>query len=348
MIEKAYYSLMKNQLKRPVYLIYFVTNRCNSRCEHCFYSKQLNIAKNKDLSLGEIEKFSKQLGKLVWLSFSGGEPFLREDIAKVYEIFLRNNNVSDFTIPTNGMLPDVIYEKTREMLQLGKVKSFSLNLSLDGTKQIHNKIRGVNCYDLVFKTYYKVVGLKKEFPYFSIKVSTTLSNKNIGNIKELHEEITKRMPEINFHNFEIMRGDPKNPEYKTPTPEELEKNKELIFSIWEKYNFYGKRISSKIAMKAKKELFNTYINILRTKKQPFRCYAGIVHLVLDNQGDVYLCELLGKVGNIREKNLEEIWKSTLADHQRKMVKEGRCYCTHSCFQNTNLVFNLKNWPKIIM
>ena len=60
---------MKNSLKRPIYLIYFVTNKCNSKCNHCFYSKKLNVMKNKDLSLEEIEKFSKQLGKLVWLSF---------------------------------------------------------------------------------------------------------------------------------------------------------------------------------------------------------------------------------------------------------------------------------------
>jgi radical SAM protein with 4Fe4S-binding SPASM domain len=129
--------------------------------------------------------------------------------------------------------------------------------------------------------------------------------------------------------------------------EQLEDKKGEIFKIWEKYNFYGKGIKSKIAMNAKKELFNTYINILKTKKQPFKCYAGKVHMALDNNGDVYLCELLPKVGNIREKSFSEIWKAYEAKKQRESINRRECYCTHSCFQNTNLIFNHRNWIKLL-
>ncbi|MFH1210771.1 MAG: radical SAM protein [archaeon] len=347
MLEKIYYSIRKNHVKKPIYLIYFVTNICNSKCNHCFYSKQLNRPENKDLTLNEINNFSKQLGKLIWLSFSGGEPFMRKDITEVYNIFLKNNKFSNFTIPTNGILTDTIYKKTREMLMIKKIKSFSLNLSLDGPKEIHNQIRGVSCYDNVFKTYDKVKSLKKEFPFFSIKVSTTLSNKNINYLKELHKEVHNRMPEINFHNFEIMRGDAKNHDYNPPTIEELYKNKEIIFKIWDDYQFYDKKISSRIALNAKKEIFNTYIQILKTKKQPFMCYAGRIHAVLDNNGDIYFCELLNKIGNIRQKSFSEIWHSEEANKLRDSIKNRECYCTHSCFQNTNFIFKKSNWLKLV-
>jgi len=338
-------------LKKPVYLIFFVTNKCNSRCEHCFFSKELNKIEEKDLSLEEIEKFSKQLGKLIWISLSGGEPFLREDIDEIFKIFVKNNNVEDFSIPTNGILSDKIYEKTKKMLEYAKntsVKVFSLSLSLDGTKEVHDKIRGINCFDNVIETYNKLEKLKDEYNFFSIRLSTTLSNVNINNIEDLHKEVIKKMPRIDYHNFEIIRGDPKNKFYTPPTTEDLHKIKPLLMSIYKKYNYYpNNKFASKIAFNTKEFLYDAYLKILHDKKQPFPCYAGIVHCVLGYQGDIYFCELLPKIGNIRKSTFKEIWNSEMAEKMRSFIKMRKCTCTHTCFQTTNFIFNQKHWLKLL-
>ena len=348
MLTKAYYAIKKNHLKKPIYLIHFVTNKCNSKCEHCFYSKSLNLQGKEDLTLEEIDKFSKQLGKLVWLTFSGGEPFIREDIDKIYEIYLKNNNPEIFNCPTNGILTENIITKTELMLKKRKLKTFSINLSLDGTEEMHNKLRGINCFHKVLETYDELIKLKKKYPYLLIRVNTTLSNKNINSIEEIHNFVKKRMPQINFHSFDILRGTPKESSIETPKIEDLEKVKPILYKIWDSYHFFGKKhLESHIASKTTKSLFEISLNILKTNKQPFQCYAGKVHCVLDNNGDIHLCELLPKVGNIKENNFKEIWYSEKAIKQRKSISNKECTCTHLCFQNTNFMFNLNNWPKML-
>lgn len=347
MRNKILYSFFKNYLKKPIYLIFFVTNKCNSRCKHCFFSKELNKLREKDLSLEEIEDFSKQIGKLIWVSLSGGEPFLREDITEIFEIFVKNNKVEDFSIPTNGISSDKIYEKTREMLEYAKntsVKVFSLSLSLDGTKEMHDKIRGVKCYDEVIKTYKRLVKLKDEYKFFNIRIATTLSNVNINNIENLHKEVIKKMPRIDYHNFEILRGEPRNKSYKEPTIEDLNRVRPLLMRIYNRYNYYSNnRFASRIAFNTKKFLYDTYLKILQSNRQPFSCYAGIVHCVLGYQGDIFFCELLGRIGNIRKNSFKEIWDSEKAKKMRLFIKKRKCTCTHTCFQTTNFIFNQRHW-----
>lgn len=347
MLNKAVYALTKRRVALPIYLIHFITNKCNAKCAHCFYSKSLNTISKNDLSLEEIDHFSKQLGELVWLSFSGGEPFLRGDIDKIYGIYRKNNHPQTFNCPTNGLLSDIIASKTRAMLEQGRIEEFSINLSLDGTAKIHNSMRGINCFDNVLATYDLLIDLKKKYPWLLLKVNTTISNRNIENIAELHEFVRQRMPLINFHSFDILRGNPKDAELKTPALNELINIRPLLHSIWKEYNFFGSnRLKSRIAFNTTKQLYDVSIGILKTNKQPFQCLAGRVHCVLDNNGDIKLCELLPPVGNIRHNSFNEVWHSGIAEKQRKSILERKCACTHLCFQNTNYMLNLKNWPKM--
>lgn len=346
MLSKIKYSFFKNHLKKPIYLIFFVTSKCNSKCKHCFFSNELNNPV-PDLSLTEINNFSKQLGKLVWLDLSGGEPFLRKDLFEIYRIFIKNNKVESFSIPTNGILTDKIYEDVKKMLEFGGVKNLNLTLSLEGPEKIHNEIRGVKCYKNVLETYKKLASLKAGHPALSIMVSTTITNKNYNYLGQLHNGVKEKMPLVDFHNIEIMRGNPLDKNFSAPTIEQLKKIKPLVFNIWRSYNYYKSKAQARIADNTKRLLFDSYLGILKTKKQPWPCLAGKVHCVLDYKGDISVCELLKPIGNIREKSFREIWNSQKAANVRKYIKNNGCSCTHSCFQITNLIFNHLYWPKLL-
>lgn len=346
MLNKIKYSFLKNHLKKPIYLIFFVTSKCNSKCRHCFFSKELNN-KIKDLSVEEIDRFSKEIGKLLWLDFSGGEPFLRTDLFEIYKIFIKNNKVDTISIPTNGILTEKIYSDVVKMLEYDKVKSLTVSLSLEGTEAIHNKIRGVNCYKNVIRTYEKLAPLKKKYKQLSIMVSTVITNKNFKILRDFHKELKRLMPELDFHNFEIMRGNPKDKNYNAPSINELRKLKSTIFNIWDDYDHYKSKLQARIAKKTKKILYDNYLNIMKTKKQPWPCLAGKVHCVVDYKGDVFFCEMLAKIGSLREKSFTEIWNSKEANNMRRFIKERKCSCTHSCFQITNLIFNQFYWPKLL-
>ena len=48
--------LVRNGL--PVQIINYVTSRCNLRCEHCFYWKELDADHSHELSLNEIKSIA--------------------------------------------------------------------------------------------------------------------------------------------------------------------------------------------------------------------------------------------------------------------------------------------------
>ena len=64
--------------KEPVSLIHFITNRCNARCSFCFIDFEDPNTFKGELTLEEIEKLTKSLGKsLLNVNFTGGEPLVK-------------------------------------------------------------------------------------------------------------------------------------------------------------------------------------------------------------------------------------------------------------------------------
>src|SRR3989338_11550435 len=95
----------------PSYLILYVTNRCKSKCKTCFFWESLNNPNTKELSLDEITKLAKSFKNLVYVSLTGGEPFLRRAIDDIMKVFYKYSNTVFFAIPTNALMPDTIVKK---------------------------------------------------------------------------------------------------------------------------------------------------------------------------------------------------------------------------------------------
>ena len=58
--------------------------------------------------------------------------------------------------------------------------------------------------------------------------------------------------------------------------------------------------------------------------------------------------LIPGFGNLRENGYDfmEIWLSERAHEIRRQIRKTKCFCTHECFLNTNLFFNIRNLPPI--
>jgi len=349
MKNKLYYAFFKNRLKKPVSIIVFVTNRCNSRCRHCFNWQNLNTA-IPEITLEDINRFSKALNNLMDVGISGGEPYLREDLDKICQIFIENSHPHSFTIPTNGQLSEKISDKTQEIISRNPAVSFSLNLALDGTENTHDDIRGVRgSYENLRKTYTLVSRLKEKYSNLSLKVDTTLCNRNIDELQDLIRLVKEEFPLADFHNFEIMRGEPLDKDLSPPSLDKLKGSLPLIYSASQESSFYGKssRFRSFLARKIKIFIFNTYIDILEREAQVIPCFADKFSCVLWANGDIGFCELLPPIGNIKEDDFDSIWGGGKAMEQRRLIREKRCFCVHSCFQNKNIMFNPALYPSII-
>src|ERR687893_2236690 len=85
-------------------VIFFITSRCNARCETFFYHEELN--RPGDLTFAEIERVSRTMPPITDLWLSGGEPTLRHDASEIIDLFVRNNGVRRLIIPTNGLVKE--------------------------------------------------------------------------------------------------------------------------------------------------------------------------------------------------------------------------------------------------
>ena len=122
---------------------FFVTSRCNLRCSHCFYWRELNTASDTELSIDEIRKIAQSFMHPVSLSLTGGEPFLRKDLKEIIEAFQAGCGTREVGIATNGTLTENIVETIRSVLEDGNLSSLSVQVSLDGLEGTHDAIRGV-------------------------------------------------------------------------------------------------------------------------------------------------------------------------------------------------------------
>jgi MoaA/NifB/PqqE/SkfB family radical SAM enzyme len=122
-------------------VIFFVTSRCNAKCETCFYHEELN--RPGDMTFEQIERVSRTMPDVTDLWLSGGEPTLRHDALEVIRLFVENNGVRRVIIPTNGLLKTRTYEIVDGALSLHPELHLYLNVALDGYGETHDRVRGV-------------------------------------------------------------------------------------------------------------------------------------------------------------------------------------------------------------
>ena len=131
--------LLNKKSTTPLYFIYFVTQRCTSRCQHCFIRD--DFRKRDELTLEEIEKVSKSMDNFLFLFLTGGEPFLREDLPEIARIYYVNNRVRKFQIPSNGSLGDRVIRLTQKTLNYIPQGHLGVTISLDAVGKVHDEIR---------------------------------------------------------------------------------------------------------------------------------------------------------------------------------------------------------------
>jgi MoaA/NifB/PqqE/SkfB family radical SAM enzyme len=309
-------------------LIFFVTSKCNVRCKHCFYWKNLNQC--EDLTCDQINAMCGGLKGLHRVSLSGGEPFLRDDLFQICRAFDRIAGAGHLAIPTNGSLPEKIYGISERILKECRFKGFNINLSLDGLEQDHDFIRGRGSFGRVLETYRLLKPLKDKYKNFGMSVSTTVMDVNIGSLSGLTRFIYGEMPGIDRHNLTLLRGDTPSKEVGFPQINKIEELFRDVLDVWKG------RMSLKDRV-VKRLLYVAQLDILRCKLLKIPCKAGILCGVVYDNGDVCFCEFDKPIGNVKNAGFREIWNSNIAGERRDSIKQKRCLCTHECFLEPSIL-----------
>jgi uncharacterized protein len=168
-----------------------IAHDCNLRCAYCFANKdgynqdrQLMSTETAERSIDFLIENSKDQKDLE-VSFFGGEPLL--NIPVMYhtvkygeEQAAKHGKSIRFHITTNGTL------LTPNMIRYLIEKNFSMILSLDGPKEVQDRMRcfldGKGSYDIVVKNLKSVLLEENAFRGFTVRSTFTSRNLDIENL----------------------------------------------------------------------------------------------------------------------------------------------------------------------
>lgn len=302
-----------------------ITERCNLRCEHCYqdvysgkeltFNQQLEVLEQfKDL-LNSWRSKTKNENLRGHITITGGEPFVRNDFLDLLQVFAQHKSFFSFAILTNGSFIDS--KMAAKLTDLGP--SF-IQVSLEGTKNTHDEIRGDGNFE---QTVSAIKNLVKE------NIHTLISfTAHRGNFREFPElvQIGKKL-KVNriWSDRFIPRGAGNDMAQEMLTPQETQE----FFKIME-----SERTKIKKSWFNKTEIaMHRALQFLVGDGKPYRCTAGDTLITVQPNGDLYPCRRMPiSVGNLTNSSLEELYyKSNLFQdlRDRNKVSEG----CEGCFYN---------------
>ncbi len=335
----------------PIQFTFFLTRKCNAHCPFCFYLSRTAAPPAPELTLDEIRKVSASLGRLLWLAFSGGEIFLREDLVEITRVFYENNKPAIILLPTNGLLPDRIAEQTESILQHSQKSTVAVKLSLDGFEEVHDKLRGVpGAFQKTLETYEKLRPLLDRYRNFELGINTVFCSANQGHIDELLTFV-KGLEGIRVHTVSLVRGDVGDEGLKHVDLNAYRRTIETLESDLKARPFAGYRFQG-ARLKAAQDILQRRLihDTMQKKRRLVPCYAGKLTLVLTEAGDLYPCEsFTWKLGNVRDwdGDVKKLLAGSEARKALHSVQHSGCYCTHECYMMMNILFNPALYPALI-
>jgi len=138
-VAKALIKARLFKIKAPLAVSWTLTFRCNQRCLYCGIWKCGCYEMTTSEVLSRMAEFIKLGTK--WVSFTGGEPLLRDDLGEF--IKFGKEKGAYVSLSSNGAL---IPEKIEQLRCVDRVK-----LSLDGPRSVHDYIRGQGSFDKVMQ-----------------------------------------------------------------------------------------------------------------------------------------------------------------------------------------------------
>ncbi len=342
MLRLAFYPLFRaigRPKLLPFSLVISLTYRCNSRCSTCRVWER----SAKEFSFEEWREFFLNLAphtRLYYLTFSGGEPFLRDDIAQIVTEAARILRPALITIPTNGLLSRRIPSEVREMLDnMPAGTKLGINLSLDGVGEEHDRIRNVpGNWEKAMETYWALRAIRH--PALILSIHTVISRFNVGRIGEIARALIGLKPDSYITEVAEEREElhtiglpitPSAQEYQQAIKEVMEAIKGAKFSGL-----------PRLTQAFRHEYYFLTERILRERRQVIPCYAGWASGHIAPDGDVWTCCTRAQpVGNLREYgyDLRPIWFGERVEEIRRSIKAGECYCPMANASYVNMLLH---------
>ncbi len=168
--------------RAPIIVSWHLTYRCNIECSYCGFWERKTAELETSGVLHLIDELAMSGTKFI--SFTGGEPFLRKDLGEIIDACaLRNIHTS---INTNGLLLKKQFEKIKN--------ADEIQISLDSPGELNDTVRKKSDYERVVEAILFCKGEGK-----NMKVSSVISKKNYAQVNHMLEFADKHKIGVYFH-----------------------------------------------------------------------------------------------------------------------------------------------------
>lgn len=331
---KAFLNTISNTARTLPIVILYVTEGCNLKCVTCSYRSPLP----GELTFDEIASLAKELSGfgLKHIVYSGGEPLLRRDFDMICEVFACLKVKQ--TLLTNGLLLEKRIDELRQYFT-------EVIVSIDGAKaETHNKIRGVNSFDLILKGIAKALEKPSEAKSnMQVSIRTVIQKQNFRELPDFIE-LAKS---IGVKRISFLSADVSSDAYGRDTRGAMADESEIALNSEETDEF--KSIIERVISDYKHEFETGFISESPGKMYHMAeyykalqgrgvfprnyCNAPMVSAVITSTGEIHPCFFLPSFGNIRKNSFKELISSHAIKNTRKQVRSyelercQKCVCT---------------------
>lgn len=324
----------------PFSLVVSVSFRCNSRCQTCgVWQRQ-----SEELTVAEWRQVFGRLGRApFYLTFTGGEPFLRADLAEIVGAAAELCRPGIITIPTNGLLTRRIVEATTQMCAAAPQTQIGLNLSLDGVGAEHDAIRGVpGNWERALETWQVLKALQASHANLVLSVHTVVSRLNVARIRDIVDELAFLAPDSYITEVAEERVELGTVGWDiTPSAQDYAPVADYLSARATAIRAKG---LARVTQAFRAQYYQLARRILSEQRQVIPCQAGWASGHIAPDGSVWTCCIRAQpVGNVRHTgyDLRPIWfeETGMLSALRKSIAAGECACPMANASYANMLLH---------
>ena len=327
--------------RSPLFLTLFVTTRCHAACGHCLCgTPEQRTPASEELSLAELRRLAQRLPPTPKLLLTGGEPFLRDDLAAIAAAFHDSaSHTRQITIPSTGWHTQRILDFVEDLLLSRPGLELELQLSLDGVGADHDAIRGPGAFDALMRTWAALRAARTRFPRLVPRFNFTFSHATQHGFERCFRYVTEELG-CDRMDMVLVRGDTADPSFEQGVDLGLYRNAAALLQTLEDRRAAGRPLGRLLAARPalEREIIAAHA---ANEPQLSGCTAGSLVAVVTETGELKPCELRTEsFGNLRDVDfeLEALWHGPKAEAFRSEVQGGGCHCTFETTVRTGMTF----------
>lgn len=316
----------------PMTMSFVVTDKCNSRCATCQigarYLDDPSIA-DGELTVPEYDRLASSIGRLEWVTLSGGEPFMRKDFPDLARAIAARCTPRFINVPTNATFVHATSAGVERMLDGFGDTRLILNLSIDGVGAAHDRLRG---FDGNFARLGELVARLRRIddPRLVIGCNTVVSRFNADRARETIDWVLDELRPDSY----VVEAAQVRPEYHNaaddPSAEPAAVRAAFAYAI-ERLRAAERRGVARLVKAFRTHFYQQTLERLE-RPSSHRCFSAFATCAVMPKGDVWSnTQRAEPMGNVRDFDLDfpALWAGRQARAVRDAIRGDACECESS-------------------